>query len=302
VAADQPHESDGAGRHRPAPLQLLLATLAAAAAAIHFGVLGEHYAAYAPAGLFFAVVGLAQGLWAGLLLLERSRTVLAGGVILNIGVIAVWAVSRTSGLPLVPAEAGFEVVGFTDSAATVLETVFVVLACLLLLRPRLSSARDPVLGSLALVATVLLVPITAAAVVAGFGHSHDSAAGPSSTRIRERALARADNRTGPGVKSLPLYAGFVEAYVERLAPGPNKVHLGFFDDGGRESRVENVQMQVSAAGYEKPRVRFRRLSPGHVVAALELESALWTFEITARTDSGASLRTRFTQRIGRRAR
>ena len=64
---------------------------------------------------------------------------LGAGLLVSAGVIAVWAVSRTTGLPLGPEAGSPEPVGFADIGATLDELALVILAAALLL----GRARNP---------------------------------------------------------------------------------------------------------------------------------------------------------------
>src|SRR3712207_6118876 len=75
------------------------AFLAAVAAAIHAAVAAPHFEEYVPFGVLFLVTALAQAAWAVLVLVAPSAPVLAAGVAGNVGVVAAWALSRTTGLP-----------------------------------------------------------------------------------------------------------------------------------------------------------------------------------------------------------
>ena len=98
----------------------------ASAAAIHAAVIGAHFNETVAAGVFFVVVTLAQAAWAVWALARPGRLALAAGAVGNLGVVALWVLSRTVG---VWTGAGVEVehVGLLDSVATGLEVV--VVAC-----------------------------------------------------------------------------------------------------------------------------------------------------------------------------
>ena len=69
-------------------------------------------------GLFFAVSAMAQLGWASLALTSGGALLLRVGVLVNLGCVALWAVTRTLGLPfgLIP---GPEAVGAWDVATVV---------------------------------------------------------------------------------------------------------------------------------------------------------------------------------------
>jgi hypothetical protein len=77
-----------------------LAILAIATAVIHFAVSGEHFQEYWMYGVFMLVVAWLQLCWAIAVVAMPARWmpwVLRAGAILNVGVIAVYVVTRTIG-------------------------------------------------------------------------------------------------------------------------------------------------------------------------------------------------------------
>lgn len=79
-----------------------------------------------PAGAFFAGVAVLQMLWARLVMVRTTHPVLAAGILLNVGVIALWAVSRTAGAPFGPHAGQAEVVQAADLCALMLQ-IYVVM-------------------------------------------------------------------------------------------------------------------------------------------------------------------------------
>lgn len=110
--------------------QLSLASLSAVAAGIHAWVVPEHYEEYALFGAFFAAIGFAQGAWAAALLRRPTRGVHLAGVALSAGLLALWALSRTAGLPIGPEVWEAEPAQLPDAAAGVAELAIIVVATL----------------------------------------------------------------------------------------------------------------------------------------------------------------------------
>jgi hypothetical protein len=136
--------------------QASLAALSMAAAAIHFAVMGEHFAEYVAFGVFFSVVAWLQASWAVGVIVLPSRRLL------------VWLTSRTAGLPIGPEAGAPEPASFVDVLSTILEAAIVVGTAALLLRgrPTPSVRRLPVwLGLVGLV--VVLAMLTTWSVAAG---------------------------------------------------------------------------------------------------------------------------------------
>ncbi|MDP9243242.1 MAG: hypothetical protein M3O84_08730, partial [Actinomycetota bacterium] len=154
-----------------------LAGLSAASALIHGAVVPEHLAEFPLFGIFFAVVALSQAFWAiALLGWGPSRPLLRWSVLLNVGIVLLWAVSRTVGLPLGPDTGTPEAVGAIDVLATIYE-VALIAGSLLVLRGvpiRIRMHLAPFATGLGLGGLTLL---TFLGVTAGHAATH---AGPGS--------------------------------------------------------------------------------------------------------------------------
>ncbi len=116
----------------PAPVsvsfdaRLLLMACSVGAAVVHADVIASHFQESALYGWFFVLSALTQLAW-GLLILRRAdRALLMGGAIGNGLIVALWLVTRTSGLPTGPEPWRAESVGGLDVLATVLELALVV--------------------------------------------------------------------------------------------------------------------------------------------------------------------------------
>lgn len=154
------------------------------AAVVHFGYAQEHLAEEASHGAFFLVAGWAQLMLAvGLGLRAAPRRVwAAASVAVNLGILGVWLVSRTVGVPARDPES----VGLADLTAGGLQAIAVVAAAVVLMGT-LATRSAPRPGLAAFGVTALLVGglVTAAVTpaVAGEhshgagGHGHDEAMG-----------------------------------------------------------------------------------------------------------------------------
>lgn len=114
--------------------QLPLAGLSAIAAGIHAWVVPEHYEEYALFGVFFAVFSIAQVGWAAAVLRRPTRLLHVAGIALSAGLLALWALSRTAGLPIGPEAWEAEPVELLDVAAGVAELGIIVVSALSLRR------------------------------------------------------------------------------------------------------------------------------------------------------------------------
>jgi hypothetical protein len=97
------------------------ALLSAGAAAIHYAVIADHLQEWWAFGVFFAAIGVAQLLWAALVVASPSRLLTWLGVFGNAAIVALWIVTRTAGTLIGPDAHTPESVGVADSVATAFE-------------------------------------------------------------------------------------------------------------------------------------------------------------------------------------
>ena len=169
-------------------LRWFLAALSVGAGFIHFAVSGGHYDVSWWHGTFFAVVAWLQIAWAVAVVLRPTRRLLQAGVVLNAGIIGVWAVSRIWGVPIGPDAWTPEAVTLADSLSSGFEAGIVLVSLAVLVRPALAqrSIRPAfALGGLgvtglavAVISTISLTPSFASDHHGGgeaAGHSHGAA-------------------------------------------------------------------------------------------------------------------------------
>ena len=72
------------------------------AAVIHFAVTPAHWRDWLPSGIFFAAIAVFQLVWAVLAWKRPPSMVLAAGIMVNAGIVALWVWSRTAGEPFGP--------------------------------------------------------------------------------------------------------------------------------------------------------------------------------------------------------
>jgi hypothetical protein len=106
---------------RNEPLWLALAVASTCAAAIHFSVADEHFREYWLFGAFFIAGGAVQMVWAMAALVQPSRSLCFAAAVINAPTVALWALSRTSGLPIGPEAGSAEPVALLDVVATTCE-------------------------------------------------------------------------------------------------------------------------------------------------------------------------------------
>jgi hypothetical protein len=153
------------------------------AGVIHFAYAPHHFQEQASHGVFFLAVGWSQLAGAAALAFtwRPQRTWLQGTALLNLGVAAVWLVSRTAGMPGEQPEA----VGFPDALATALEVVAAVAALAIaygwlvdrpIHTPAPAMVGVPVVAVVALV-TASFVPALGGGHADGHGHGESAAGG-----------------------------------------------------------------------------------------------------------------------------
>lgn len=112
------------------------------AALIHYAVVPEHLSEWWVYGVFFSAVGMFQLIWAVLAYTGNERPLLLTGLVVNLGVLALWAVSRTAGLPFGPDAGEAEAFGVLDVLSGVAELALIGGILLALRGPRSTPAHS----------------------------------------------------------------------------------------------------------------------------------------------------------------
>lgn len=120
---------------------VLVAALAFVGALIHLGAAVDHWEEYHLYTLVFSCLAALQACWALLILRGASRRVLVLGCVMQIGIVALWAVSRTVGVPLAPTAWTPEEIGVADLTETIGELATVLAVLSVLLAERSNAAR-----------------------------------------------------------------------------------------------------------------------------------------------------------------
>jgi hypothetical protein len=151
-----------------------LAALASlGAAVIHFAVVPTHWHEWMPAGVFFALLALAQLIWAGVVLARPAVIVLAAGIMLNVGVVALWALTRTAGAPFGPHAGEPEVIQAADLCALLLQIYVVMGAGWVMYRGLRGEAVPALGGAVVLLGAVCLVTLASTiGAASGLRHGH----------------------------------------------------------------------------------------------------------------------------------
>lgn len=142
-----------------------LILFSAGAAAIHFAVIADHFDEYWAYGLFFAIAAWLQVLWAIGLAAGVKRRLIVAGALGNALIIAIWIISRTSGLPVGPDAGSPEAVEFVDVLASGFEAL-IVLGGVVVLRDSAERTRlrARAVAVTTLVTALIVVPLTTAAI------------------------------------------------------------------------------------------------------------------------------------------
>ena len=107
--------------------------LSSVAALIHLLVTPEHFGEWWGYGTFMLAAFVAQAIYAAALLVWPGwKLLLLAGVIGNLTIIGMWAVSRTVGIPLGPETGEVEGIGTLDLVCTASEATLVVVLMVLL--------------------------------------------------------------------------------------------------------------------------------------------------------------------------
>ena len=179
-------EIAGTTRTRMDSMRLLAACLLGAAAVVHLGYAPHHLADDWAHGWFFVLVGVAELALGALVLARPRRWVWAATIVLNVGIVATWTVSRTVGLPFGPQDLRSEGASAPDITCVVLEVAVIAVAVLALFastwlsqppRDRFSwRTTAAVLGVIALIAGAVMLTPTYTSAHEAAGHSHEAAA------------------------------------------------------------------------------------------------------------------------------
>jgi hypothetical protein len=215
-------------------LRWFLAALSLGAGVIHFAVSGGHFDISWMHGAFFAVVAWLQISWAVGVILRPTRRLLAAGVLLNAGIIGVWAMDRIWGVPVGPEAWTPEKITLADALSSGFEAGIVVLCLAVLVRPALAqrSVRPSfALGGLgvtglaiAAISTVALTPSFASAHHgSGSGDESGHSAAATGAHSEHAIVSNAPVGKTPCEKSgPPASAGQIASAGGHGTRGPNE--------------------------------------------------------------------------------
>jgi hypothetical protein len=216
--------------------RLAPASLALSAGAVHLAMSPIHAPGSETEAVGFAAVGWAQIVLGIALLIRPSREVLGATMLLNIGIIAAYIVSRTAGLPFGAATTEAESVGAIDLMVVIFEGALVACAALLFIRPDFAAVEGG-LGAISLEAFVgaASIPVIVLAVTSiGLadpdlvGHSHGGDTLASSTghghggpADSAQLAALAENRCDLAINPAAYWRETALAGIDTLTGGEN---------------------------------------------------------------------------------
>lgn len=162
----------GAGTASVPHAILLACALALLAALIHVQAALDHFDEYVPFAVGFIGLAAGQAGWAAATYRTASRGLLRAGVAVGAGVVLVWLLSRTTGLPVGPQPGAAEPVGLLDLVATLDELAVMALAVAALRAPVSMAVTGRGPAGRVLFATALGLVVLSALVLAGGLHAH----------------------------------------------------------------------------------------------------------------------------------
>ncbi|GLP82045.1 hypothetical protein TUM20984_34650 [Mycobacterium antarcticum] len=156
-----------------------LASIASLGSAIiHFAVAPTHWQEWMPSGLFFVALALLQLIWARVVLARATEPVLIAGIMLNVGTIALWAMSRTAGAPFGPHAGEPELVQAADLCALMLQIYVVMGAGWVWYRRNEGEPIPAFANAIVLVGVGAVIALASTVGVAsGLRHGHHEPAG-----------------------------------------------------------------------------------------------------------------------------
>jgi hypothetical protein len=151
---------------------IVAAVLTFVASFIHAGETTAHFDEYWLFGLLFAVSAVLQAMWSASVWRNPLRQrVLVLGLLLNVGLIVAWAISRTVGLPFGPGAWQPEAVGVADVLCKMDELAAVILVAVVLWRLRRGRGLELSPTQVRL-ATALAGPLVIYGLLVGIGGHH----------------------------------------------------------------------------------------------------------------------------------
>ncbi len=167
------YAAERAEREPFAATAVLVASLLAATGVIHLVMVPSHMVEWATEGIGFAVAGWLQIGLAAMVALRPRRWVLFAAVALNVGLSALWVVSRTTGFPFGPHADHAESVTLIDGVTVAMQAVAILSAMAAVTFPSVAAGGIMKRGLSALL-PLAVVGITTAVLVSPSARSHSA--------------------------------------------------------------------------------------------------------------------------------
>ncbi len=240
----------------PSPAaRALLAVLCGAAAAIHFAMVPAHAAEWRAEGIAFIAAAWIQAALAVALVVRPTRRWLQAAVVVNLVFIGAWALSRTMGLPAGPNAGTAEAVTIVDLSCVVFEALTVLVAAVVLIRPRLGHRMGESALVMASVIPVAIIVVTASVLVSptASNHTHSQAAGADGVvaadgHVHDPVTAGADD-----LGLAALTNGHLHAHAADVAPdaATKKALAAQLDQTRKLMDAYPTVAAATAAGYHR---------------------------------------------------
>jgi len=251
---------------------------------IHFAVLADHFEDYWLFGAFFAIVGAFQATWP-VLLVRPARASLIAGATGNTAVVAVWAASRSFGVPIGPDTGTAEAVEFIDALATAFE-LLIVAVCLFLLLFRTLPVATPrgvqAIASIGLAVTV--ISLTAVAVMSDTGVGGDAHHLAGERGATDFGVPSDGSETQPGVafRYQTDEGRFVLLEIVPFEVGNNRFKITVFDSNEEPTAIDEATIRLSRLEGDGAATELTATRSGSALY-LEAESQMddtgwWQFE------------------------
>jgi manganese oxidase len=266
---------------------LYAAALSLIAALTHAWAMPEHFEEWWGYGTFFLIAAAAQACYGLALLRWPGRSLLLLGVVGNLSIVSLWAVTRTAGIPFFGPHAGeVERVGVVDLSATVVELALItVLLAALLRSTRRREVLGPVRGAVSATADEPSQRLSrrdflrASGVVGAVGISGGVLGAYAADARGQDGGAGSEHHGGAEVGSAPTHFGnTVVGDVDLSRFNPTEFLRGFYwgeerRENGRvvreyELKAEEVEIEV-APGVMYPAWAYNGQVPGPTLRATE---------------------------------
>ncbi len=174
--ADTTSNTAGSSATAPGPVAVLAGAMSVGAGLVHAAVVGPHSDDRTLVWMFVAAAVLQCAVGLGLLGRPSRSTALAAAAV-NLGCVAVWALSRTVGIGFVSALEDVEAVELTDLLAAVMAGIAVLAAAVVAWHPRRSAFPFAGLAVAPIALATILLTVPALAGAGEHGHSDDGGSG-----------------------------------------------------------------------------------------------------------------------------